>query len=329
MFNNLRELIVSMPTEQACKEYLFKMRWADGKIICPYCGHGKSYIIENGNRYKCASKECYKRFTITVGTIFEASNIPLNKWLPAIYLTIAHKKGISSYQLGKDIGVTQKSAWFMLHRIREMMKDMDTTQLQGIVEIDETYLSRKYGAKYQALPPDEVERLSQLPPVKKNTKGAVIGMIQRDGKAVIKAMDRITKQNIIDAVKEHIAPDAMLMTDESNLYKNKAIRKYQRQYVCHSKGMWVDGDCHVNTVENFWSVMKRGVYGIYHQISYKHLQAYCSEYSYRYNHRKIKDADRFVLALQDVERRLSYKRLVHGKGKENTTQNNQTITPTE
>ena len=143
MFNNLRELILSMPTEKACVDYLAKQRWTDGKAICPYCGHGKCYSIEDGLRYKCANNKCYKRFKINVGTIFEASNIPLTKWFTAIYLVTAHKKGISSYQLGKDIGVTQKSAWFMLHRVREVMRSKVSDKLNNVVEVDEVYIGGK------------------------------------------------------------------------------------------------------------------------------------------------------------------------------------------
>src|ERR1700688_416247 len=132
MFNNLRELITSMPDEKACRDYLIKERW-NGIPVCPYCGYDKCYVIEGGKRFKCGSKACYKKFSVTVGTLMEASNIPLNKWLMAIYLCTAHKKGISSHQLGRDLGIAQKSAWFMLHRIRGMAKAR-TEQLTGIVE---------------------------------------------------------------------------------------------------------------------------------------------------------------------------------------------------
>jgi len=139
MFNNLRELILSMPTEETCREYLAQQRW-NGKPVCPHCGSGRVYSIEKGKRYKCGNSECYKKFSVTVGTVFEASNIALVKWFTAIYLITAHKKGISSYQLGKDIGVSQKCGWFMLHRIRELMRVKDDIKLDNIVEIDETFI---------------------------------------------------------------------------------------------------------------------------------------------------------------------------------------------
>src|SRR4051812_27786843 len=129
MFKNLHELIATMPDEMTCRKYLADQRWPDGKAVCPHCGSEKTYVIEKGWRYKCGNKECLKKFSVTVGTIFEASNIPLNKWFMAVYLCTAHKKGISSYQLGKDIGVAQKTSWFMLHRIRELMRPKKETKL--------------------------------------------------------------------------------------------------------------------------------------------------------------------------------------------------------
>src|SRR6185369_17491163 len=143
MFKNLRELIATMPDEKQCKRYLAEQRWPDGKVICPYCGCDRIYKIEERDRYKCASKQCHKKFSVTVGTIFEASKIPLTKWFMAVYLCIAHKKGISSYQLGKDIGASQKTAWFMLHRIRELMRVKTETKLENIVEVDEVYIGGK------------------------------------------------------------------------------------------------------------------------------------------------------------------------------------------
>ena len=126
MFTNLRELIASMPDEKTCIEYLVQQRW-NGKPICPYCGCSKTYSIEHGKRFKCANPDCYKRFSAITGTVFEYSKIPVSKWLTAVYIATAHKKGISSYQLGKDIGVTQKSAWFMLHRIRYALSNGNST----------------------------------------------------------------------------------------------------------------------------------------------------------------------------------------------------------
>ena len=179
MFKNLHELVTQMKDEQACIDYLAAQRWQDGKAVCVYCGHNKCYRIEGGKRFKCANKNCFKRFHVTVGTIFHASNIPLVKWFMAVYIQTAHKKGISSYQLAKDIGVTQKTAWFMLHRIRQGMKDNTKTKFKGVVESDETYMARKYRSDYKGYTPEQIEYFQKNKKTTKS-KGAVIGLAERE-----------------------------------------------------------------------------------------------------------------------------------------------------
>ncbi len=312
MVKNLKDLMQKFSDENVCRQFLIQQRW-NGVLECPKCGGTKIYNIENGKRFKCANNKCYYRFTVTIGTVFEASNIPLSTWFPAMYLIASHKKGVSSVQLGKDLGVTQKTAWFMLHRIRESLKEKNSVLLNGIVEIDETYMSRKYGSDYKGLSPLQVERMEQSDEYKKKkNKGAVIGMKQREGDIIVQASFKADAKSIGNAVKENVATDALLMTDESLKYRN-VLSSYKRETVNHSRHEWARGNVHTNGVENFWSVMKRGIYGIYHQISYKHLQRYCDEFTYRYNSRDINDGFRFELTLQRIEGRLSYKQLVHGK----------------
>jgi transposase-like protein len=150
MVKNLKDLMSKFKDEQACRDFMVQQRW-NGVPECPYCGHRKSYKIEGGERFKCANQTCYKKYSATVGTVFEASNIPLTTWFPAMYIISAHKKGISSVQLAKDLGVTQKTAWFMLHRIRESLKEDHSEMLGGIVESDETYMGRKYRSDYKGI----------------------------------------------------------------------------------------------------------------------------------------------------------------------------------
>ncbi len=316
MFKNLHELIAKMPDETTCRAYLAAQRWNDGIVVCPYCSYRGAYVIENGKRYKCKSAACYKKFSVTVGTIFEASNIPLNKWFMALYIISGHKKGISSYQLAKDIGTSQKSAWFMLHRMREALKENSPELLSGIVESDETYMARKFASDFVGLSPEEVDyKLNN--PIK--NKGAVLGLAQRGGNIRVFAFDESKGDNIKPTIKANVKPGTRLMTDEAFVYR-RGLDEYKHEAVFHSKREWVRLDVHTNTVENFWSVMRRGIYGIYHQISFKHLQAYCNEYSYRYNTRKLKDAERFILTLGKIEGRLTYKNLVNN-GKANKQNN--------
>ena len=313
MVKNLKEVFAKFKDEATCRQFLIKQRW-NGKPVCPYCGAEKHYVIENGKRFKCANNTCYKKFSVTVGTVFEASNIPLTTWFPAMYIISAHKKGISSVQLAKDLGVTQKTAWFMLHRIRESLKEDHPDMLTGIVEVDETYMARKYRTKYKGLSPEMVAKIDlEQSHQHKLNMGAVIGVKQRDGNIIVRAAERANADAILKVVQANVSPDVRLMTDESKKYR-KIFKEYNRQSVQHNKKEWVRGEVHVNGVENFWSVMKRGIYGIYHQISYKHLQRYCDEFSYRYNSRKINDGQRFELSLKGIEGRLTYKTLVHGEG---------------
>ena len=320
MYKNLKELIQQFNDEKKCIDYLVQLRWR-GQPVCPYCGCSKTYNIENGKRFKCANKECYKKFSVTVGTIFHASNISLTTWFPAMYLIASHKKGISSIQLAKDLGVTQKTGWFMLHRIREALREKNSPLFSGITESDETYMSRKYASDYKGLSPEEVEYLQKSKMARKN-RGAVLGLANRDTNMIhVKAFDANNSSNIRGEIKKVVKPGSILMTDESFMYR-AGLDEYTKKSVFHSKEEWVrveDGGLkvHINRVENFWSVMKRGVYGIYHQISFKHLQAYCNEFTYRYNSRQLKDNERFLITLTKIEGRLSYKQLVHGKENKN------------
>ena len=313
MFKNLHELITSMPDENSCRQYLAGQRWADGVVVCPYCEHRGAYVIEGGKRYKCKSAACYKKFSVTVGTIFEASNVPLTKWLMALYILSGHKKGLSSHQLGRDIGVTQKTAWFMNHRIREVfaLNAVPKEKLSGIVETDETYMSRKYASDYVGLSPEQATEYAKKHPMK--SKGVVIGMKERGGDIIVIAKPEIKNKVLGAAITENIEKGSTIYTDGSPLYKDH-VKDYKHDNVIHWVRQWVKaGDIHINGVENFWSVMKRGIHGIYHQISYKHLQRYCDEFTFRFNSRALPDNERFIYAMWHVTGRLTYKRLTGKK----------------
>lgn len=308
MFNNLRELILSMPTEETCREYLIQQRW-NGKPVCPYCGYGRAYFIEKGRRFKCASKDCYKKFSATVGTIFEASNVPLVKWFTAIYLIGNHKKGISSYQVAKDIGVTQQTGWFMLHRIREMMRVKDDTKLDNIVEVDETFVGGIVGNMTKS----RRARLRTEAGGTIQNKTMVVGLLERSGNLKLVAMGKEAGQHILQPlVKDNVDSDAVVITDSSTNYDGLANSFAGHEVVNHSKDEYVrDGVIHTNSIEGAFSLLKRSIIGIYHQVTPKHLARYCDETMYRYNTRKINDAARFTLSLKNVEGRLKYQDLIN------------------
>ncbi len=301
MVKNIKDLMKKFSDEAACREFLVQSRW-NGEPICPYCGHRKSYKIEGGKRFKCANQTCYKKFSVTVGTIFEASNIPLSTWFPAVYIATSHKKGISSVQLGKDLGVTQKTAWFMLHRIREGLRENNPLLLTKEVQADEAYIGGSEENKHKDKKAKTLTEISEK-------KTPVVGMIETGGRVVTQVMPWVTKRNITDLILKHVDRNATLVTDGLAVYA-KVGRKYEHVIVNHSEGQYKVGKHHTNGIENYWSLLSRGIYGIYHQVSPKHLQRYCDEFAYRFNSRKLHDGFRFMVTMQQLDGRLTYKTLI-------------------
>lgn len=204
MFTNLKELVQSMPTEEVCREYLAKQRWQDGKAICPYCSCGKCYVVNKGKRYKCS--ECRLLFSVIVGTVFQDSKIPLAKWFLAVYLIGSHKKGISSYQVAKDCGVSQKTGWFMLHRIREIMRDKKPAVLQNVVEVDETWCGGRVTNMSKS-------RRKQLREEKKtySTKHMVMGLIERGGKLRFISLGKDNHAKVlVPLIKQNVDKDSLV-----------------------------------------------------------------------------------------------------------------------
>lgn len=303
-FKNLKELFQHFSNEDVCREYLENQRW-NGKPFCPYCGHSeKIYSIEGGKRHKCGNKDCHKKFSVTVGTVFENTKIPLSTWFGAIYICTAHKKGISSLQLSRDLSVTQKTAWFMLHRIREMLKQDAPQVLKNTVEIDETYVGGKEGNKHLGKKRGDVVKENLNP-----DKTPVIGMVERKGKVYAKKAYRARKTYILPEIGKNVLPGSTIITDDNPVYTTVGTM-YNHFVINHSAGKYAIGDVHTNTIEGFWSLLKRGIVGIYHQISYKHTNAYCAEFAYRYNTRDISDALRFQESLPLANgKRLKYEQL--------------------
>lgn len=298
-FQNLKQLMTYLKDEKRCREYYAELRWG-GNPVCPHCDRSNPYLLKNG-KYRCSSKSCKKDFSVTKGTIFEKTHIPLSTWMGAMYLITAHKKGISSHQLARDMGITQKSAWFVLHRLRFMVSDPDPAPLDNVVEIDETYvggtfanMNRKRRQKYRDL--------------NKDNKVAVMGMLERDGKARLTLIGNNTFKEVVRA---NVKPDALLITDTHLAYQGLSYEFAGHATVNHSQGEYRQGIAYTNSVEGFFSCLKRSIIGIYHQVSPKHLQKYCEETSYRYNTRKISDRDRFVMSMQQANgKRLTYKTLI-------------------
>lgn len=305
MVQNLKDLFAKFSDEQACRDFLVQQRW-NGSPVCPYCGSGKWYSIENRKRFKCGNSECYKKYSVTVGTVFHATNIPLTTWFPAMYIISAHKKGISSVQLAKDLGVTQKTAWFMNHRIRESLREKNSPLLSGMVEMDETFVGGKISnmnnKKRKALKGQSAGVSGKAP---------VFGMLERGGKLLLVQVPYATGEVLKPIIRKHLAAGSTMLTDGFGGYRY--MDEYTHEAVSHDKGEYVRNNFHTNSIEGFFSQLKRQIYGIHHFVSPKHLQRYCDESAYKYNSRDLKDGDRFCFVLSHLEGRLTYKHLVHGK----------------
>jgi transposase-like protein len=298
-FNSLPQLLNYFKDEQTCIEYLEKQRW-NNEPICPFCGSKHVYRTNRG--FKCANKECHKKFTVTVGTVFENSKIKLSLWFAALYLATAHKKGISSLQLSRDLGITQKTAWFMLHRIREIMKINAPELLTGITEADETFVGRHNKNRHE----DKKVKESQGRSVKDKTP--VFGLMN-NGKVnttVVKNTKASTLKPIIESM---VKSGSILVTDEWHGYNNLS-KEYQHKIINHKMNQYSKDGFNTNGIEGFWSLFKRGIYGIYHSASPKHLDRYCNEFTYRFNTRNICDVERFSLSLTNIKGRLTYNRLI-------------------
>lgn len=259
-FKSLPQLLDHFKEEETCIEYYEKLRW-NGKPICPHCESENPYITNRG--YKCSNNECHKKFTVKVGTIFENSKIPFRTWFAAIYLCTAHKKGISSVQLATDLNITQKTAWFLLHRVREMLraKAPEMVGNTNMVESDETYIggSEKNRHKIKRLASPATRIANDGTPY--NKKKMVLGIIERKGKVVLKHIPAAKEGTIKSLIEKHVPKGSRIITDEASAYSNLK-KTYTHNTVNHSLRVYVDGDSHTNTIENFWSLLKRGIYGV-------------------------------------------------------------------
>ncbi|AMR31977.1 hypothetical protein A0256_11355 [Mucilaginibacter sp. PAMC 26640] len=311
-FRTINDVAIHFQKKETCIEYLTQLRWA-GKTICPFCKHDHVYELKGKYvRYKCAA--CRRHFSAIKGTIFEKSTVPLSKWFMAIFILTTHRKGISSVQVGRDIGVTQKTAWFMMQRIRNAVKMQSFNNPNKLgndapVEVDETYIGGKPGNMHK-------KKRELIEKVGFQRKIAVAGAIERGGEVKLKVIDATDYANIIPFLVKSVHQGSKLMSDEHVAY-GTMDRLYEHQTIKHVLKEYVRGDVHTNTIENFWSVLKRGIYGTYHFISTKHVQNYLEEFAFRFNSRHITEAQRFDKLVSLSSHRISYKALTnHGKGKE-------------
>lgn len=299
--------------EEVAYEYVESHIWPDGPV-CPRCGETERVNKLKGKSTRIGVHKCYscrKPFTVKVGTVFESSHVKMNLWLQAIYLMTSSKKGISTQQLHRTLGVTLKTAWFMSHRIREAMRDGALGKMGGgggIVEADETYYGKKAGK--QELPAYRRGRPYLKGGVGPASKRAIVSLVERGGSVRSFHVKQANKENVTKIVRENIDAETALFTDESPLYKSVGKELADHQTTKHSAGEYVRGEVHSNTVENYFSVFKRGMRGTYQHCAEKHLHRYLAEFDFRYNNRVglgVDDTDRATAALLGiVGKRLTY-----------------------
>jgi len=304
-FRSLVEMLKVFPDEQACIDHLTSIRWRNGEF-CPHCGGSVIYHFKDHRSHKCAA--CRQRFSIKVGTIFEDSKISLQKWFMAIYLITSHKKGISSIQLSKDIAVTQKTAWFMMHRLREASNTKSFLMpLKNEVEVDETYIGGKERNKHVS------KRVGGTQGRNTTSKTAAVALVERGGEIRTFKVEDVTTRTLNHLIANNVALGSKLFTDDFKAYTGLAPF-YTHRVVKHGEGEYVIGDVHVNTAEGFFSQFKRGLVGIYHLMSKKHLHRYLNEFAFRYNMRAQPNGEGFTALLSNIEGRLPYKVLTANEG---------------
>jgi len=264
----IKNLRNDFPNDEACLDFIFKNRWPKG-LTCQNCESKDFYHVKGRKSYAC---KCGYQVSPTEGTIFHKSSTPLTLWFHAIFLMSQSKNGVAAKELERQLGVTYKCAWRMARQIRLLMTD-DGGPLGGneIVELDETYVGGKAKGK--------------------RGRGAakktpVFGAVERDGKLKTKVVLNVRKLTLMPLIKDMVADNSVIVTDESNSYNDVKKIGHLHESINHSKGQYVDGDVHTNTIEGFWSQFKRSVHGTYHSVSRKHLQLYLDEFSFRYSHRK-------------------------------------------
>lgn len=295
---NLPELIEKFGSEDKCRAFLEELRWPDG-VTCPRCEAKTISRIEARKQFECS--KCRYQFSVTAGTIFHDSHLPLWKWFLAIYLIVESKKGISANQLKRTLGVSYKTAWYLTHRIRDAMGDDDEPPLRGIIEADETW----HGGKRPG---------SGSGPYSAGNKRTIVGAVERGGDVRLKVVmgrDRGTVRRFLAANVSDEAP--AIFTDKWVAYHGIGDENTRHEMVNHMEKEWVRGEVHTNTVESVWSLFKRSVIGSYHQISFKHLPAYVDEFEWRFNNRENPFIFRDTLLELIRADKLTYKELVAPK----------------
>jgi transposase-like protein len=320
---SLREATRYFADPDVCVDFVASMRWPDG-VTCPHCEGKRVSYLSSRRIWKCMAKECHKQFSVKTFSVFEDSAIPLDKWLTAVWLVVNCKNGISSYELMRDLKVTQKSAWFMLHRIRLALRsgnwEMFGGEDSGPVEVDETFVGGKIKNMHKA---KAREKFHGIPRSGASGKAIVMGMRDRETRQVrAKVIPNVKRETLQNEILSNVSPKSTVYTDSWIGYHSLAEKDFVHETVNHLDE-YVRGQVHTQGIENFWSLLKRGLNGTYVAVEPFHLEAYVDEQMFRYNNRATKDnplddTDRFMLAVSQIAgKRLTYAELT-GKVGETT-----------
>jgi transposase-like protein len=302
--DTLQEAIIWFSEFENCKTFMVELRWPDGVVKCPRCDSEKVFWIAKERVWKCYGKHDHAKFSLKTGTIYEDSPLPLEKWLPATWFIISCKNGISSYEIHRALGVTQKTAWFMLHRIRLAMQSGTFEKLSGHVEVDETFI----GAAARNMHADVKERRLQGRRGGTQGKAIVAAVLERGGKVRAKVVDKRKKKDLQALVRENVEPKSALYSDALKSYDGLG-EEYAHKVIDHAVA-YVDGQIHTNGLENCWSLLKRAIKGTYVSVEPYHLFRYIDEETFSFNERKVTDAERFAIVMkQIVGKRLTFAEL--------------------
>lgn len=302
----LAEAIVYFNDPDNSLRYLAAKRWPNG-VECPYCGTNEPMFLKSRRIWKCRATKCRKQFSVKVGTVLNESPIGLDKWMTTMWMVCNCRNGVSSCEIARDLGVSQKTAWFMLHRIREAMQDKTATKLAGEVEVDESFIGGKSRNMHRA------KRERVITGTGGKDKAIALGMVERGGNVRTFAVPTRRKHELHSRIRENVTAGSALFSDELKSYNGLAA-DYKHEVINHAVE-YARGNVHTNTMENFWSLVKRQLHGTYVSVEPFHLFRYLDEQSFRYNGRKLTDADRFSIVCSQVAgRRLTWDRLT-GKGK--------------
>ncbi|MGE3955836.1 MAG: IS1595 family transposase [Vicinamibacterales bacterium] len=309
MPTTLLEAIRYFEDYESCREFLVSLRWPDGVVKCPTCGSDKVTYLANARQWKCYAKHPRPKFTLKTGTIFEDSPLPLDKWLVALWLIVNSRNGVSSCEIARTLGITQKSAWFMAHRLRfALHQGSFETMMSGHVEADETFI----GGRSRNMHKRKRDKLGISQSNSMAGKVAVMGLLERHGEGSrvrTRVVETRRRNELEKTVVEHVELGSNLYTDALRSYDKMGQKGYVHGVIDHAE-KYVEGDIHTNGLENFWSLLKRALKGTYVSVEPFHLFRYLDEQMYRFNNRKLKDFNRFALAAASIiDRRLMWKQL--------------------